>query len=145
MNTGRANAGAHAGYWLLMARIAMASLFLFSGFEKILRYHDFIAFATSGGLPLASTVAPLVIAAELAGSGMLILGWHVRYAAIFFAIFCIILGPWFHQFWNASPEKWQESVDGFFHHFVMAGGFVFLAIYGPGVLSLDARKTQKDL
>jgi uncharacterized membrane protein YphA (DoxX/SURF4 family) len=50
----------------LLARIGMASLLLFSGFEKIVRYHDFVGFATSGGLPFAAIVAPFVIFAELA-------------------------------------------------------------------------------
>ena len=134
---------AYADCWLLLARIGMARLFLFSGLEKIVRYHDFVGFATSGGLTIAATVAPFVIFAEIAGSFMLILGWNARAAAIFFAGFCVILGPWFHQFWNASPEKWQESVDGFFHHFVMASGFVLLAIHGPGTLSLDLASRKK--
>jgi len=145
MNDHRKGAVAYGDYWLLLARVGMASLFLFSGIEKIVRYQDFLGFAASGGLPFATTVAPFVICAELAGGCMLILGWSARAAAIFFAGFCAILGPWFHQFWNASPERWQESADGFFHHLVMAGGFVVLAIHGPGTLSLDARRGKKRL
>jgi putative oxidoreductase len=129
-----------ADYLLVLARIGMASLFLFSGFQKIVMYRDFIGFATAGGVPFATLVTPFVIAAEIIGSLMLIAGWNTRMPAIYFAIFCAILGPWFHQFWNASPEKWQEAIDGFFHHFVMAGGFVFLAVYGPGAISIDARR-----
>lgn len=131
------------GYFLLAARVGMASLFIFSGLEKIFNYNGFVGFATAGGLPFAAQLAPLIAAVELACSAMLIVGWNARLAAAFFALFCVILGPWFHQFWNASPDKWQEAVDGFFHHFVMAGGFVFVAVYGPGALSLDARKAAR--
>jgi putative oxidoreductase len=131
-----------ADYWLLLARVCMASLFIFSGLEKIVKYNDFIGFASSGGLPFAKAVTPVVVFAELGCSAMLILGWNARIAAIFFAAFCAVLGPWFHQFWNATPEKWQEAIDGFFHHFVMAGGFVFIAAYGPGALSFDRRRTD---
>lgn len=126
---------------LLLARLGMASLFIFSGMEKILMYRMFIGFATKGGLPLAEYVSPLVIVSELVGSAMLILGWRMKFAAWCFAAFCLIVGPWFHPFWSSSvpPEKWQDAVDGFFHHMVMVGGFVFAAIHGPGRFSVDSR------
>jgi putative oxidoreductase len=136
------NTGSERGdYFLLVARVAMASLFIFSACEKFVKFNDFVGFASSGGLPFASTLTPVIAIAELVCSFMVISGWNAKLGAVFFALFCAILGPWFHQFWNASPEHWQEAIDGFFHHFVMAGGFVFLAVYGPGSIALGGRKS----
>jgi putative oxidoreductase len=132
-------------YLLVLARFFMTALFVFSAIEKIVKYDDFVGFATAGGLPLAPLMTPLIVLAELGASLMLIVGWNAKLAAAFFAVFCLIVGPWFHQFWNPAipADKWQDVVDGFFHHYVMAGGFIFLAVHGPGRLSLDARACSK--
>ena len=118
--------------WLLVARLLMASLFLWSGIEKIFDLRGAAGFAASGGIPFALQLMPLAILLELGCAIALILGWRTREAAILLALWMIILGPLFHQFWNAPPERWQESIDGFFHHLVMVGGMIYVAIFGPG-------------
>jgi putative oxidoreductase len=125
--------------WLLLARILMASLFIFSGIEKIVVYSDAVQFAMGGGVPFARELMPLAILFELGCGAMLLVGWHARLAAMAFAVWVLVLGPSFHRFWVEPPGTWQVVVDGFFHHLVMAGGFICLAISGPGGISLDAR------
>ena len=100
---------------LLVARLLMASLFLWSGIEKIIDLKGAAGFAASGGIPFALQLMPLAIIFELACSLALILGWQTRLAALALAVWMIILGPMFHQFWSAPPDRWQESIDGFFH------------------------------
>jgi putative oxidoreductase len=128
-----------AATWLLLARILMASLFIFSGIEKIVIYRDAVQFAAGGGVPFARELMPLAILLELGCGAMLLVGWHARLAAVIFAAWVLVLGPSFHRFWAEPPATWQVVVDGFFHHLVMAGGFICLAVYGPGELSLDAK------
>lgn len=132
----------HADIWLLVARVLMASLFLWSGIEKVFDLHGAAAFAASGGIPFASELMPLAIILELACSLALILGWKTRPAAIALALWMVVLGPMFHQFWNAPPDRWQQAIDDFFHHFVMIGGMIYIAVFGPGSLSVGRRSSR---
>jgi len=126
-------------YLLVLARVFMSSLFIFSGLEKITDFNGAVGFASFHGVPAVRLLMPVAIAFELGAAAAVMAGWHTRIAAIALILWTLILGVWFHQFWSSPPPMWQVSIDDFFHHFVMAGGFVFLAVCGPGRMSLDAR------
>jgi putative oxidoreductase len=117
---------------LLVARLCLASLFLFSGGEKLTSLSGAIQWAASNGVPAASLSMPLAAVFEVATGLMLVTGWRAREAATALAMWIIVLGPLFHQFWNAPPQLWQVSIDDFFHHIVMFGGMVYVAVFGPG-------------
>jgi putative oxidoreductase len=117
---------------LFVARLCLASLFLFSGGEKLTSMDGAIQWAASHGVPFASLAMPLAALFEVAAGLMLVTGWRAREAAAALAVWIIVLGPLFHQFWNVPPQFWQESVDNFFHHLVMFGGMIYLTVFGPG-------------
>jgi putative oxidoreductase len=125
---------------LLVARLCMASLFLFSGGEKLSSLSGAIQWAASHGVPFATLSMPLAALFEVAAGSMIVTGWRAREAAAALAVWVVVLGPLFHQFWSAPPELWQVSVDDFFHHFVMFGGMIYLAIFGPGRWRLTYQK-----
>ncbi len=128
------NTTAGQDIWLLIARLGLASLFIFSGSEKLFFREGAAKFASGYGVPFAFEVMPLVSLFEI-GCGLLIItGWHARKAAMALAVWMTVLNPWFHQFWNVPPQIWQLIVDSFFHHFVMIGGMIYLAVFGPGHL-----------
>ncbi|MEO7787710.1 MAG: DoxX family protein [Sphingomicrobium sp.] len=135
--------GRQADIALLVARLLMASLFLWSGIEKIFDMHGAADFAASAGIPFALQLMPLAILLELGCAVALIIGWQTRVAAIALALWMIILGPLFHQFWSVPPDRWQESIDGFFHHLVMIGGMIYVAVFGPGGLAVEARRNAR--
>ena len=124
---------------MLLARILMASIFVFSALEKISYFDGVVAFASANGVPLARPLMPLAIVFEVAGGLLLLLGWQCRRIALAFVVWIVVLGVWFHRFWAVPQQEWQTMVDAFFHHLVMAGGFLVLAVHGPGALSVDAR------
>jgi putative oxidoreductase len=125
---------------LLVARLCLASLFLFSGAEKLISMSGAIAWAASSGVPVAQLAMPLAALFEITAGLLLATGWRAREAASALALWIIILGPLFHQFWKVPPQFWQESIDSFFHHLVMFGGMVYVAIFGPGGWRLANRK-----
>ena len=51
-------------WFLLLARVFMATLFVFAGVEKIFKYADVTSFATSHGVPFSATLMPAAIALE---------------------------------------------------------------------------------
>ena len=117
---------------LLVARICLASLFLFSGTLKLMNLHGAAEWAASQGVPFARLAMPLAALFEIGAGLMLVTGWRAREAAAALAVWIIVLGPMFHQFWNAPPQIWQGMIDDFFHHIVMFGGMIYVVIFGPG-------------
>ncbi len=117
---------------LLLARLGMASLFVFSGTEKLVDPSGAAGFAASFGVPLADYAVPVAALFEIACGLMIASGWHARAAAIALAAWMAVLNPWFHPFWKVPAPMWQLIIDSFFHHFVMIGGMIYLAVFGPG-------------
>jgi putative oxidoreductase len=128
----RLNLPAKQAAALLVARVGLASLFLFSGCQKLMHLQGAAQWAASQGVPFASLLMPLAGLFEVASAVMLITGWHARQAAAALAAWIIVLGPLFHRFWEAPPQLWQIEIDDLFHHFVMFGGMIYVAVIGPG-------------
>ena len=126
---------------LFVARLCLASLFLWSGSQKFMNLQGAGQWAASQGVPFAVQLMPLAALFEVVAGLMLVTGWRAREAAAALATWIIVLGPLFHQFWNAPPQMWQVVVDDFFHHFVMFGGMVYVAVFGPGGWRLAGRKS----
>jgi putative oxidoreductase len=99
-------------------------------------------FAKGMGIPAALTV--LVIAAEFAGSLMLIFGFLTRLAAL--AVACVMVGAvllvhsnvGFFMNWSGSQKG-----EGFEYHLLALGLAIALMIKGGGALSVDRALTSK--
>jgi putative oxidoreductase len=119
---------------LLVARVGMASLFLFSGSEKLIDAPGAAGFAAGYGVPFVTYTVPIAAVFEIACALMIVSGWHARSAAVALALWMTVLNLWFHPFWKVPPQIWQLIIDSFFHHFVMIGAMIYLAVFGPGRL-----------
>jgi putative oxidoreductase len=115
---------------LLIARIGMASLATFGGLQKIVMYSGAVGFASSFGIPAAHLLMPFAILLELGCAVGLLLPRYCRVAAAILAVWTFVLGVWFHRFWAVPHAEWQMMIDSFFHHFVMTGGFIYVAVFG---------------
>jgi putative oxidoreductase len=132
-------AGARQDAALFVARLGLASLFLFSGTQKLLNLDGAAGWAASQGVPMAHQLMPLAALFEIGSGLMIVTGWRARWAAAALAVWIAVLGPWFHQFWNVPQQMWQFTIDDFFHHLVMFGGMIYLAVFGPGRWRLAAK------
>lgn len=118
---------------LLIARILMSAIFLMAGVEKITGYAGTQAYMQSMGVP--GQLLPLVILLELVGGAMILLGWGTRIAAWALAAFTLVAALIFHH--NFADKT---TLILFMFHLVAIGGFMVLAIHGPGALSIGGRK-----
>ena len=73
---------------------------------------------------------PLVILTELGGGLLVLFGLKTRWAAIALFGFCLLTALFFHL--------GADQTIHFRKNIAMAGGFLLLAIFGPGGWSLDA-------
>ena len=117
----------------LLGRVGLAVIFLLAGMNKIQYYETNAQFLASGGLP--AELLPLVIAFELIGAILLVVGYQTRLAALAFAGFSVVTALLYH---NNLADQMQFLL--FFKNIAMAGGFLVVAAHGAGEFSIDARR-----
>lgn len=111
----------------LLARIFLAYIFIVSGWGKITAYEATAGYMQAMGVP--ASLLPLVILVELGGGLAIVLGFQARLAGLGLAVFSILSAFLFHT----APE---EAVN-FMKNFGLAGGFLYIMLYGAGKISLD--------
>jgi putative oxidoreductase len=121
--------------WLapLLARLTVGWVFLWSGWGKLTHLPLVIDnFHNAWGIPYPEVLAPLVAGIEFAGGLFLLMGLMTRISAGALGVVMIVA---------IRSARWDE-VDGLFallglDEFLYLALFFWLAVAGPGALSLD--------
>ena len=122
----------------LLGRVGLSLIFIISGYGKIAGYAATQGYMESAGVPGA--LLPLVIALELGGGIAILAGIGTRWIALALAGFSILSAAIFHADF-ADP---MQAIS-FWKNFAIAGGFLMLAVNGPGLLSIDERAPRRRL
>lgn len=121
---------------LLVGRILLSILFIVAGYNKLTGFGGTVGYFTSIGLPVPTVTTALVIVVELLGGLAILAGFFTRPVAYVLALFTVA---------TAFIGHGDFSVAGNDIHFMknlaIAGGFLVLAAFGAGSLSVDARRT----
>lgn len=120
---------------LLIGRVLMSIIFITAGYGKLGGVEGTAGYMASMGIPLPSVTVWLVIALELLGGIALLLGFFTRYVSWALAAFCLLSGYLAHF----QPDDQMQMIS-FMKNLAIAGGFLVLAVHGPGALSVDARR-----
>lgn len=121
------------GPWAEVAgRILIALIFITAGYSKIGGFGATQGYMEAMGVPGA--LLPLVIAVELGGGVLIVLGAFTRYAALALAGFTLVAGFLFHG--DAADQVQQIML---MKNLAITGGFLVLAAHGAGKFSLDRR------
>jgi putative oxidoreductase len=121
---------------LLVARLLLAAIFIWSGYSKLVHYDYMQGFMVSLGLPGWSM--PILILWELGGGLLLLLGAFTRPVALALTVFSVVSALIAHR--NFADV---EQFINFMKNLSMAGGFLYAAMTGAGALSLDAKLKLK--
>ncbi len=115
---------------VLVARILMPILFIVSGFGKITGYAGTQQYMEAMGVP--GFILPPVILLEFGGGLAILFGFLTRTTALITAVFTLLTAFLFHS-------NFAEGVNSimFMKNFSIAGGYLLLALMGPGAYSLD--------
>jgi len=127
----------------LIARVALAALFVPAGFAKIGGFAGTAGYIASKGLPLPELGAALAIAVELGLGLALLVGFKARWAALGLALFVAVATPVFHAFWAVPPEAVMVQKLMFWKNVGIFGGLMLLWGVGAGQWSLDGRSASE--
>ena len=112
----------------LLARAMLAYIFIVEGVGKIAGYAGVADYMQAHQVD--GRLLPLVILTELGGGLLVLFGLKTRWAAIALFGFCLLTALFFRSGADQAIQL-QKNV-------AMAGGFLALALLGPGAWSLDA-------
>lgn len=120
----------------VIGRILLATIFVLSGFGKLMAPAATIGYIESSGLPFATLGLAIAIAVELGGGLLLAVGYKTRLVAAVLAGFSIVTGLAFH---HAIGD--QNQMIHLLKNFAMAGGLLQVVAFGAGAYSIDNRGT----
>lgn len=135
------------GIFAPIGRILLGALFIWAGVGKILDEAQltYVASAIEGlELGIPGTVGAWgVVALEIVGGLLVVVGLFSQLAALLLAAFCIASAVLVHAFWSIPEEQVQriagETVQ-FFKNLSIAGGLLMVTAHGPGVISLGRNR-----
>ncbi len=117
----------------LAARVLLGHIFLMAGLSKLgTSYAGTAGYMESMGVP--GGLLPLVIALEIVGGLMVIIGFQVKWASYALAGFTLIAGVIFHS--NFAD---QMQMILFMKNLSISGGLLLLSVHGAGLLSVDSK------
>jgi putative oxidoreductase len=124
----------------LIGRVLLAVMFLGAAVDKFTGLEGTAGFIASAGLPVPTLLAIGAGLLELLGASMLIVGWQARWAALALAGFTLIASVVFHAFWALPKAEQMMPMLLFMKNMAIIGGLLMVYAFGPGSLSLDARR-----
>ncbi|WP_300004626.1 DoxX family protein [uncultured Cedecea sp.] len=115
---------------ILVARILMPILFISAGWGKITGYAGTQQYMEAMGVP--GGLLPLTILLEFGGGLAILFGLLTRTTALITAIFTLLTAFLFHS-------DFAEGMNSlmFMKNLTIAGGYLLLALTGPGAISID--------
>ncbi len=124
-------------FGFLVARVFLSAVYLFSGIDKLMHRDNSIAELNALKLPSAKLLRPLVIAVQLVGGLMVLLGYHTGSGAFILLAFTAVATllahrPFHHQ---GLARRMQFTIA--LEHLAICGGLLLLMFAGPGRYSLD--------
>jgi putative oxidoreductase len=126
---------------LLLGRVAVAALYLPSGWGKLMNIGGFAGLLASKGLPGPATAwAVIGTAVEFFGSLAILLGFKTRYAALAMIVFTLFAAFLSHSYWTfTDPAAMRNQFIHFWKDIALIGGLLFLFVRCAGPLSIDRR------
>ena len=124
---------------LWAARVLLAIAFVYSGVSKLLNFDAAIGEANHFGLSPAPLFAAAVLATQLIGAALMLVGRGLWAAlgALALAGFTVIATVIGHPFWTMSGMEQFHNRNAFLEHVGLVGGFLLVA-----ALSWDRRAAR---
>ncbi|NVP54827.1 DoxX family protein [Mycoplana rhizolycopersici] len=133
---------------VLVGRILLSAMFILAGYPKLLDPSGTAGMIAGAGLPAATALAYIAGLFELVAGLFILVGFQTKITSLLLAAFCVFTALFFHSGPINVPD-FPEGANGLLTMFnglmmmknlTIAGGFLVLAAFGPGAISIDARR-----
>ena len=131
--------GSSRSFLLLIARIAIVVLFIIFGYPKLTGFSGTVQYMTSLGAPMPMQAAIVAVVMEVPAAILIVLGFFTRPLAVIFVFYTLGTAVIGHHYWDMTGDAVLPNMINFYKNVSIAGGFILLAITGPGAISLDRR------
>ncbi len=131
--------GSSRSFLLLIARIAIVVLFIIFGYPKLTGFSGTVQYMTSLGAPMPMLAAIVAVVMEVPAAILIVLGFFTRPLAVIFVFYTLGTAVIGHHYWDMTGDAVLSNMINFYKNVSIAGGFILLAITGPGAISLDRR------
>lgn len=127
---------------VLIARFLLAAVFLPNGIMKLSNIAGTSDYFDGLGLPAPMVVAWITGLFELITALCVVAGFRMRTAALLLAPFCLAAGAIGHAGQGGDdPQITFFHMQALLKDIGLAGGFLALALTGPGRFSIDAARS----
>src|SRR5260221_5907869 len=133
----------------LLSRILLSAVFIAYGY---LAFSDVGAWLTfnqgalkrffdmvDGGTAPSTWFGYLIATIQLVGGLAILVGFRTRWVAYAFVAYLILVVFFAHNFWDMQGAARGGNMAHFYKNLAIMGGFLLLALNGPGRYSVDAR------
>ncbi len=127
--------------WLaLVGRIFLGLVFVIGGIGQATNLAGATAYAAANGMPMANIAVILGCILQIGGGLLLITGFYARIGALALFVFIVAAIIVFHRFWEKTGPAAASDQVSFLKDLAMAGGMLYVMAFGPGRLSVNARR-----
>lgn len=121
----------------LVARWFLTAEFLVAVNGKVFGWSDQAAYMAAHHMTMITPLLAAALVIEAVGSICLITGVLARTAGAVMCVYLGIVSLRLHDFWNQSGVASAMTATQFFKNLGMMGGLLMIAIYGPGLWTVD--------
>jgi len=122
---------------LLLSRILLSSIFLFSGVKKIFAFQATQAYMSGAGMQMTGLFLVLAILLEVGGGLFLLLGYFPRLGALALILFLVPTTLVFHRDFSNPAQITQFSKN-----VAILGGLFAILSAGGGEFALRRKNVQ---
>lgn len=126
---------------LLVARVFLITLFLIFGFSKLTGFEGTVQYMNMLHAPLPTLSAMIAVVAEAFLGLLILIGFYTRPIAVLLALYTLGTAMIGHAYWHTTGNMMQDlnTKIHFFKNMSIMGGFLLLAVAGPGAISVDKK------
>lgn len=129
---------------ILVARILLMVLFLFSGWGKLTNFAGTVTYMASLGAPLPWLATLIAVVMEVFVALALLLGVYTRSLALLFVWFVLGTSLIGHPYWALEGQERAMNQVQFLKNLSIMGGLLLLAVTGPGKIALAPTRRVRE-